>query len=236
MFLDIRAGHDDLCFLVLRRVLRRDSGDAALFLDRCLHAFRDASAGGIAFKAAHLDFMVQAPFHEPWFHDLRVRIVAYDILDIEVFAILVGDGHDAVVRAAVLRIAYGQDGVRLAFRQRKIPSQFADAVKQALPFDRLVHVQRAPGCLVHDLALLAIERGRKAHAVLIVEIAFVILVQRWNGKEHSPGIIRVLAFKTRDRVAGRPVCGYVQFLAVITDLALPEICSIGLPQTVQAFA
>ena len=233
MLLDEGLCHDDFGFLVLRGVLCRDLCAPALGLDFPLYFLRNLSSCGVGLKPAHVDLVLQALAHKPRLHDVRVRVVADDVLDVIILPVLIRNRHDAVVRASVLRVAHGDDGIRFHVRQFKVPPQFVLRVQESFPLYGLVHVQCPPGGIIHDLPLLMVELRCESGLNRIIEVALIILVQRRHDNEPRFSIDpAVHLLKPPDDVAYTPSCGDVQFNRV-SDLPLTQVGRILPPELVQ---
>jgi hypothetical protein len=172
---------------------------------------------------------------EARFNDLRVRVIADNGIDVEVRAILISDGHDAVVGTFVLRVAYSEDGIRFSIGEIEVATEFIFRVEEAFAFDGLVHIEGAPVNVIHDVALFMVELSREAHAEGVVEVRLIVEVKGGDSDELSARGVTVLHFEATEYIPDRPAGCYMEFFALSADLTLTEVSIVDLPEFIEAF-
>ena len=144
----------DAGFLVCLRPPGLDARHAAKFFHALLNILREDCTATVRLNAALLHLAIYQYLCDSLLNHFHLAIVADDRVQVEIAAVLIEHGADAVVRALLLCIADCEDGIRGFLWKIEVSPQFLWCIQLPLSLDRLLLIYAFPTRRIHHVALL----------------------------------------------------------------------------------
>ena len=209
MFLYPCTCHDDLGFLVRCSELCCDLGDTTFLFYSCLNILCKPTTTVVVLKSGHLDFVTEHTANQPRLHNIGKGIIAYTVCNVVIFTVNIRNRHEGIILTLVLGVTYTYDSVRISIGKIKESTKLIRSIKQTFTFNGLIHIQRSPRNIVHDLPLFVVKLCSETNTITVIEITLVILIDRWHDNESCTIIIGILKFQPTDDIMNAPTGSYM---------------------------